>query len=110
DSETRTGVKTTFGYDSVGNLSTVTNALNETLTLSGYDLGMGVPTSLNFNNAFSHSRTTSWEGWIKSETDGRGKMTSYDYDAIGRLKTLTPPGTTTASTYSFAPDGSSSTL
>src|SRR5207244_4223179 len=91
DGETLTGVKTSFGYDPSGNLATVKNALGQTLTLSGYDTGFGIPTTVDFNGAFQNTRTAFPEGWVKTETDGRRFTTSYDYDAIGRLKTVTPP-------------------
>lgn len=109
DSETLSGVKTTFGYDSSGNLSTVTNAVNQTLTLDGYNGGYGIPTSIDFNGAFTMRRTAYWEGWIRSVTNGRGFTTSYEFDGIGRLTKMTPPiGDLT--TYDYAPDGSWSRL
>jgi RHS repeat-associated protein len=111
DSETLSGVKTTFGYhlgepEGPGNLCTLTNALGQTLTLSGYFEGYGTPTHINFNNAFSIDRTTSWEGWIRTETNGRGHTTGYEYDAIGRNTMVTPPGNNNATGYTYADDGS----
>jgi RHS repeat-associated protein len=108
DMEKLSGVTTTFGYDALGNLSTVTNALGKKLTLSSYS--NGVPTVLNFDGSFTNSRTVSFEGWIQSETDGRLNRTDFGYDVIGRLKTVTPPGINSASSYAYALDDSSVTL
>lgn len=95
--ETRSGVTTTFGYhpaaaEGVGNLESVTNALGQKLTLTGYGAGWGIPTNIDFNGAFTMSRTAYWEGWVKTVTDGRNNTTAYAYDAIGRPLTVTPPG------------------
>lgn len=108
DSETLAGVTTTFGYDTDGNLSRVTNELGQDLTLSGYV--NGTPTSLNFNGAFTITRTATWEGWVQTQRNGRGYTTTYDFDAIGRIKTVTPPGTSYATNYTYATDGSNVVL
>jgi RHS repeat-associated protein len=110
NSETLAGTTTTYGHSSDGNVSTVTNALGQTLTLSGYTAGHGIPTTANFNNAFTITRTAYWEGRLKSETNGRGDITEYTYDKIGRPTSITPPGANVATTYTYASDGSSSTL
>ena len=114
DSSTLSGVKVTFGHhladlEGRGNLWKVTNALGQTLTLSGYS-PTGTPTSIDFNGAFGVSRTTSWEGSILSETNGRGHTTTYNYDALGRLWKLTPPGSNDIIEYAYSADGSWSSL
>lgn len=107
DSETISGVTTSYGYDVTdGNLTSITNARNQRLTLGGYVLGNGIPTTLDFNGAFTITRTAFWEGWLKTERNGRGYTTTYAYDNIGRITTLTPPGSSYASTYTYAADGS----
>jgi RHS repeat-associated protein len=106
DSETLSGVKTTFSPDTDGNIKTITNALGETLTLSGYVTGYGIPTTLNFNGAFSIVRSAYWEGWLHSETNGRGYTTTYSYDDIGRITGIDLPGTSESTSYSYATDGS----
>jgi hypothetical protein len=82
DTETLAGTATTFGYDATGNLVTVKNALNQILTLGSYL--NGAPTTFNFNSAFIMSQTPNFEGWVTSQTNGRGAITGHAYDAIGR--------------------------
>jgi RHS repeat-associated protein len=106
DSETLRGVTSTFTYWPDGQLRTVTNALGQTMTI-GYTMGYGIPTSIDYNGAYSIGRTAYWDGSLKSESNGRGDITSYTYDGAGRLKTVTPPGPNDAATYVYAPDGSS---
>ena len=60
---------TTNIYDQYGNLSSVTNALNHTITYA-YDI----------------------VGNLISVTDTNGNITSYQYDLKGRLETMTGPG------------------
>ncbi len=113
-SESKSGVTTTFDYhradpEGPGNLKSITSALGQTLTATGYadvpgGVGGGTPTVIDMNAAFRILRTQSWEGRVTSETDGRHYTTSYDYDAIGRIKTLTPPAPNLASTYTY-PNG-----
>jgi RHS repeat-associated protein len=102
DTETHSGVTTSFGYENDGNLSLVTNAVNKTLGLSEYDVGGGTPRRLDFGGGtIVYTRTTTWEGWILTQTDGRNNTTQYDYDAIGRVKKITPPGPNEATTYTY---------
>jgi len=58
----------TFRYDGVGNLNSVTNALGETTT-------------------------TTWDArsLLRSRTDPRGNTTTFDYDRLGRLTKTTFP-------------------
>src|SRR6266568_459897 len=109
DSETRAGITNAYTYDADGNLSSVVNALGETLGFSGYVDGHGTPTTINYNNLFSVSRTTSPEGWVLTETNGRNYTTAYTYDGGGRISTITPPGNNYVTSYNYAPDGSSAT-
>jgi RHS repeat-associated protein len=107
DSETARGVKTGFDYWPDGNLWHVTNAMGQALALEGYGTGYGIATRLDFNGAFTIDRTAFWDGRLESESNGRGDVTEYDYDAAGRLETITPPGSNDATTYTYAPNGAS---
>lgn len=109
--ETHAGVTTTFQHydndtEGKGNLWSVTNALNQKVTMAGYAAGWGIPTTIDFNGAFSVTREAFWEGWLKSSTDGRQNKTEYTYDPIGRRKSLTPPGDNAPTTYDYAADNS----
>lgn len=108
DSETVSGVTTTFTHYQNGDLQRVTNARNQSLTLSNYQYG--VARTVNFNGAFNVSRAVYWEGWIQSETNGRSYTTRYEYDDIGRIKTVTPPGNSYVTRYTYASDGSQTRL
>jgi YD repeat-containing protein len=84
---------TTYTYDSMGNLETVTNALGHVATLSGYDANGRVGTIVDANglrtDLLYHPR-----GWLKSRTvtgNGINELTSYDYDGVGQLKKVTLP-------------------
>jgi RHS repeat-associated protein len=105
DSETVRGVTTKFTYDSDGMLNTVANALTppQTLTLTLYS--NGIPTSIKYNNAYTVTRTVTWDGKVDTETNARGFTTKYTYDALGRIKTVVPPpsltGVNETSTYNY---------
>src|SRR5258708_5457551 len=101
DTETRSGVTTTFAHTPDGNLSQVIDAVGKVLSLTEYDLGMGTPRAVDFNGVLRFTRTTTWEGWVQSQTDGRNNSTRYAYDAIGRLRTVTPPGPNDAMSYVY---------
>ncbi len=108
DSETLTGRRTNYTYDSLGNLASVTNALNQTTTFGGYT--NGIATTVNYNGAYTVTRTPSWEGWLLSETNGRNYTTSYTRDAAGRVTQITPPGASNSPTiFTYASDGSAAT-
>jgi len=109
DSHTVRGVPTTFTYWPDGNLKTVTNARSQTLTLDGYQAGNGIATQIDFNGAFSVTRSAYWDGSLKSESDGRGNVTGFTYDAAGRLETISPPGTSDLTRYTYSPSGDSYT-
>jgi RHS repeat-associated protein len=104
DSETLKTTRTKFTYWPDGSLNTVENMRGHVLTLSGYAQGYGVATDVDYNGAFSIHRTVSWDGSLRSETNGRGDVTSYTYDAGGRLRTVTPPAGNDATTYCYDVD------
>ena len=89
DSETLDGITKTFAHDPDGNLSAITNARLQTVTLSNYQ--WGVATRINLPGGISISRAPTWEGWLESETNGRGFKATYGYDAIGRVTSVVPP-------------------
>jgi RHS repeat-associated protein len=99
DSETLKGVTTRYGYYADGDLEEITNALGQTLTLSLYDAG--IPTRLDYNGAYTISRDAEWDGALHTESNGRGDVTTYTYDAAGRLETVTPPGNNDGSTHTY---------
>lgn len=71
---------TTYDYDAQGNLTTVTNALNQITTLGNYDAN----------------------GRVRTITDPNGLATTLTYDARGRLTILDRGGEVTNYTYDNA--------
>lgn len=71
------GYTTSYGYDGAGNLTSVTGANpNET--------GLTAPVTL-------YGRDPGGSGLLVSETDPRGKLTSFGYDTAGELTSITDP-------------------
>ncbi|MFI7578687.1 ricin-type beta-trefoil lectin domain protein [Micromonospora sp. NPDC049497] len=78
-----TAETTTYGYNTAGELTTVTDAAGN-VTRYGYDLA-GNRTSVQDPDTGSSSSTYNAIGDLLSTTDARGKKISYRYDELGRL-------------------------
>jgi YD repeat-containing protein len=84
---------TTYTYDGMGNLATVTNALGHVTTLSNYDAN-GRVGRITDPNDMTTDLTYSPRGWLTSRVvtgNGNGETTTYDYDGVGQLKKVTLP-------------------
>lgn len=97
---TRTDVAdiTSYAYDTQGNLVTVSNALSQSTSLGSYDAN-GRPGSITDPNGLVTSLTYDARGRLTSRSAG-GETTSYTYDGVGQLLTVTTPGGATY-TYSY---------
>ena len=86
---TNDGVTTNYGYDTSGNLSSLTDANNHALTYLWSNGRMSRET----NDYYNVSRVINANGTIASETNGRGTgyTTSFGYDGNLRLTRKTPP-------------------
>ncbi|MHC5537619.1 RHS repeat-associated core domain-containing protein [Singulisphaera rosea] len=88
----------TYGYDSYGNLVSVTDPLNHTTTYKYDALGNKISETL----PMSQSETWAYNslGQLASTVDFDGQTIAYQYDTLGRVqqKTEYPQGVTTAST------------
>ncbi|MFC5475093.1 DUF6531 domain-containing protein [Paraherbaspirillum soli] len=96
--------KTTYAYDSNGNLSTITNAVGQVTTLSHYDANGRVGLIADANGVTT-ALTYSPRGWLTSRVVTVGNMvgtTSYTYDGVGQLTQVTLPDASTVS-YSYDP-------
>jgi YD repeat-containing protein len=80
---------TQYAYDAQANLSTVSNALNQVTTLGGYDAN-GRPGTLTDPNGLVISFVYDVRGRLISRTAGT-ETTSYTYDGVGQLLTVTTP-------------------
>jgi YD repeat-containing protein len=96
--------KTTYTYDSSGNLSTITNAVGQVTTLSNYDANGRVGLITDANGATT-ALTYSPRGWLTSKTvtsGGTVETTTYGYDGVGQLTLVTLPNASTVS-YTYDP-------
>ncbi len=96
--------KTTYTYDSSGNLSTITNAIGQVTTLSNYDANGRVGLITDANGATT-ALTYSPRGWLTGKTVTSGgtiETTMYGYDGVGQLTLVTLPNTATVS-YTYDP-------
>ena len=72
-----------------GNLKTVTDGNNHTVTLSNYT--RGVPQLLQFPNSTSKSAVVDADGHVTALTDEMGYTSTFGYDAMGRLSSIAQP-------------------
>jgi RHS repeat-associated protein len=86
-------------YDTLGRPASTTDRSGRTSTVT-HTPTTGFPSSTTTTsppaipNAAGHSTTTVWQperGVPASETDANGKVTSYDYDPLGRLTSVRLP-------------------
>jgi RHS repeat-associated protein len=87
-----TAISTTYGYDSRGKQSTVTDTDGNTWTSASNLLGQ-ITAKSDPDAGDSSDFSYDGNGNLLQSTDGRGKTTSTTYDALGR-----PTGTYTAAT------------
>ncbi|MEV0431357.1 ricin-type beta-trefoil lectin domain protein [Micromonospora sp. NPDC050495] len=73
---------TTYGYNTAGELTTITDAAGN-ITRYGYDLS-GNRTSVQDPDSGSSTSTYNAIGDLLSTTDARGQKISYEYDPLGR--------------------------
>ncbi len=88
-SETRAGVTTSFTYTGEGDLATRTDARQKTTTYLGYS--RGIPQTENQPEAVTVTRVVSGAGNVTSETDGELATTSFTYDGLNRVTSITHP-------------------
>jgi YD repeat-containing protein len=85
----------TVDYNADGTVQTIKDGNNFTTVLSGWH--RGIPGSIHYPatpdspSGAVESAVIDNNGWVRSVTDEMGFATGYDYDAMGRLKTITYP-------------------
>ncbi|WP_298269791.1 choice-of-anchor D domain-containing protein [Geobacter sp.] len=93
---TKDGVTTSYGYDTSGNLSSVTDSNNHAISY----LWSNGQISRETNNYYSISRVINPTGTVANETNGRSYTTSFGYDGNLRPTSKTPPiGNATSISY-----------
>uniref|UniRef100_UPI000AF7964E SpvB/TcaC N-terminal domain-containing protein n=1 Tax=Leptospira alstonii TaxID=28452 RepID=UPI000AF7964E len=98
---------TTFGYDSFGNVISITEP-NGAVSAISYDAGLN-HFPVTKTNALGHVTTTAYDlalGLETSSTDANGAVTLTGYDAYGRKASVTYPGEGSPNeTYSYSNTG-----
>jgi RHS repeat-associated protein len=90
--------KVTYAYDTAGNVTSITNGLNQVTTFAGYD-GNGRPTTMTDPNAVVTAFVYDGLGRTSSVTvrhptnTALHATTSFDYDVEGRVTGITRPAT-----------------
>jgi len=83
------GTTTTFTYTSEGDLATEKNAKDQTTKY--FDYYRGTPRRIEYPENKTIIREVNNSGTVKSETNGRGFKTSYEYDVMNRIKLVDLP-------------------
>tara|TARA_R110000868_G_scaffold43628_1_gene146307 strand:- start:799 stop:5604 length:4806 start_codon:yes stop_codon:yes gene_type:complete len=92
---------TTYQYDSLNRLLSVTNALNQTISFSNYN-AFGIPTSITDANGVTTTLTLDARGRTTS-TSVSGETNYFEYDNIGQLtQQISADGTITSYVYDDA--------
>lgn len=78
---------TRYAYDALGNMTSVTNALIQTTTLSNFDT-YGNPQTVTDPNGVVATFTYTPQGWLASSTIGTS-TTSYIYNEVGDVLQIT---------------------
>ena len=82
----------TYTYHSEGTLASVTDAVGR--RTEAHDWHRGKPKRVErwkgSNLLQTMGRDVDDNGWIKSQTDAKGRTTSYQHDSMGRLTRITP--------------------
>ncbi|OGQ53937.1 MAG: hypothetical protein A3J24_00580 [Deltaproteobacteria bacterium RIFCSPLOWO2_02_FULL_53_8] len=87
--EDRFGVVTKYAYFGSGDLASQTDANNRVTNFADYY--RGVPKKVTYPDGAVVSRIVNARGTIASETDSLGRITTYTYDSMDRLASVTPP-------------------
>lgn len=88
-------LRQTISYHADGQPSSVTDGNGNPTTLSSWKLG--IPQTIGFADGAGLQAAVDGNGWITSVTDENGFSTSYTYDVMGRMASLTyPAGDTVA--------------
>ncbi|MCD2165549.1 RHS repeat domain-containing protein [Comamonas koreensis] len=88
-SETAAGVMSTATYHPTGDLASKTNALGQATSYSNYL--RGIAQKEEQPESVTILRTVDNAGNVTSETNGRGKTTSYTYDNLNRVTSIAHP-------------------
>jgi YD repeat-containing protein len=89
ESVTEFGEETRYTYNGAGDVETIRDARNKITRYTDYKRGIARDESRP--EGVSISRIVNDSGTLRSETDGRGNLTSYTYDDLNRLTYINYP-------------------
>lgn len=78
-----------YTYDAQGQVATVADGRNNTITIGNYMRGL--PQSIHYPDNTNQTLSVDEFGDVRSVTDQAGNTTSYSYDALGRVSQITYP-------------------
>lgn len=84
-------LKQTLTYNADGTVATVKDGNNNVTTLASWK--RGIPQSITYANGTTQSAVVNDNGWLVQVTDQNNYTTSYTYDAMGRLASISYPTT-----------------
>ncbi|NIJ82972.1 RHS repeat domain-containing protein [Xanthomonas cannabis] len=80
----------TFSYNADGTVATVSDGNGNTTVLSNWK--RGIPQWIRYADGTGESAAVNDNGWITAVADENGYLTSYGYDAMGRINSISYPG------------------
>ncbi|WP_431286228.1 RHS repeat-associated core domain-containing protein [Roseateles chitinivorans] len=92
-------LQNSYTYRSDGTLETRKDGRNNLTTFGVFK--RGIPQSVSLPTGDSHSAVVNDIGLVTSVTDEMSNTTSFGYDAMGRLSSITPPSGWTPTTISY---------
>jgi len=97
-------------YNSDGTIDEFEDAIGRITKLSNWKRGkpQTIKNAYGSIDEVTTSQAIDSNGWVTSSTDGKGKVTGYDHDVMGRLTLIDPPGNfwvDTIISYSFPSSG-----
>lgn len=90
--------------DKAGLIHTHKDGLNRQTTVGSYK--RGVPTSLTRPDGVTVSRVVDNNGWVTSQTNGRGITTGYSHNSVGWLTNVNRPGSWADTSISYSTSAS----
>lgn len=82
-------IQQSLTYNADGTLASAKDGGGNVTNMSSWKLG--IPQSIKYQNGTTQSADVDDRGWIKSITDENGYVTTYGYDAMGRLASIAYP-------------------
>ncbi|MEP3891128.1 MAG: RHS repeat-associated core domain-containing protein [Hellea sp.] len=79
-----------YGYYPNGTVNWIEDAKDRRTTFETYKRGKPTKVTSAITNIITHSEITD-DGWVKSQTDPKGRKVDYEYDSMGRVTLIKPP-------------------